>query len=106
FSSRRRHTRFSRDWSSDVCSSDLGNAEAAARIDIQKYIGEGVGEPTLRDIIAELKKPGRDPRADFEPPKFREDVEKLEDLQVGRSEERRVGKEGRASWRGWGGQIR
>jgi uncharacterized protein len=61
----------------------VGNAEAVARIDIQKYIGEGVGEPTLRDIIAELKKPGRDPRADFEPPKFREDVEKLEDLQVG-----------------------
>lgn len=61
----------------------VGNPQAADRIDIAKYVGEGVGEPTLRDIIAELKKPGRDPRADFEPPKFREDVEKLEDLQVG-----------------------
>ncbi len=61
----------------------VGNASAAERIDLKKYIGEGVGEPTLRDILAELKKPGRDPRADFEPPKFREDVEKLEDLQVG-----------------------
>jgi uncharacterized protein len=61
----------------------LGNAEAIARIDVKKYVGEGVGEPTLRDILAELKKPGRDPRADFEPPKFREDVEKLEDLKPG-----------------------
>jgi len=61
----------------------VGNAPAAERIDIKKYIGEGVGEPTLRDILAELKKPGRDPRADFEPPRFREDVEKLEDLQLG-----------------------
>jgi uncharacterized protein len=61
----------------------VGNAQAADRIDIQKYVGEGVGEPTLRDIIAELRKPGRDPRADFEPPKFRDDVEKLEDLTPG-----------------------
>jgi protein Tex len=61
----------------------IGNAQAAERIDVKKYVGEGVGEPTLRDIIAELKKPGRDPRADFEPPKFREDVEKLEDLKIG-----------------------
>jgi uncharacterized protein len=61
----------------------LGNAKLADSIDLAKYMGEGVGEPTLRDIIAELKKPGRDPRADFEPPKFREDVEKLEDLTPG-----------------------
>jgi protein Tex len=61
----------------------VGNAAAADKIDLQKYVGQGVGEPTLRDILAELKKPGRDPRADFEPPKFREDVEKLEDLTVG-----------------------
>jgi uncharacterized protein len=61
----------------------IGNAQAVDRIDVKKYVGEGVGEPTLRDIIAELKKPGRDPRADFEPPKFREDVEKLEDLKPG-----------------------
>jgi uncharacterized protein len=61
----------------------VGNSQAAEKIDLKRYMGEGVGEPTLRDIIAELKKPGRDPRADFEPPKFREDVEKLEDLQPG-----------------------
>jgi protein Tex len=61
----------------------VGNAELAKRIDIQKYVGDGVGEPTLRDIVVELSKPGRDPRDSFEPPKFRDDVQTLEDLKVG-----------------------
>jgi uncharacterized protein len=42
-----------------------------------------VGEPTLRDIVLELAKPGRDPRASFEPPKFRDDVRELSDLKEG-----------------------
>ena len=42
-----------------------------------------VGEPTLRDIVAELEKPGRDPRAEFAPPKFRDDVTTMEDLKPG-----------------------
>ncbi len=63
----------------------VGNHAAIDRISVEKYVGEGVGEPTLRDILAELKKPGRDPRADFEPPKFRDDVEKMEDLTPGMS---------------------
>ncbi|HEY0158384.1 MAG TPA: helix-hairpin-helix domain-containing protein, partial [Thermoanaerobaculia bacterium] len=61
----------------------VGNAQAADRIDWKRYVSGDAGEPTLRDIIAELKKPGRDPRGSFEPPKFREDVQKLEDLRVG-----------------------
>ena len=61
----------------------VGNAQAADRIDWKRYVAGDVGEPTLRDILAELKKPGRDPRGSFEPPKFREDVQKLEDLRVG-----------------------
>jgi uncharacterized protein len=61
----------------------VGNAEAADRIDWKKYVSGEVGEPTLRDILAELKKPGRDPRGSFEPPKFRDDVQKLEDLREG-----------------------
>jgi uncharacterized protein len=65
----------------------VGNAQAADRIDWKRYIAGDhaveIGEPTLRDIIAELKKPGRDPRGSFEPPKFREDVQKLEDLRAG-----------------------
>ena len=75
----------------------VGNSLAVKKIDIRKYIGkkveveggevEGeeveVGEATLKDIIAELAKPGRDPRKVFEPPKFREDVTKIEDVKEG-----------------------
>ena len=61
----------------------VGNPALADRIDIAKYIGDGVGEPTLRDIVDELKKPGRDPREEFEPPRFREDVNTMADLQPG-----------------------
>ncbi len=42
-----------------------------------------IGEPTLKDIISELEKPGRDPRDDMPKPILRSDVLKFEDLQVG-----------------------
>ena len=61
----------------------VGNSLAAKKIDIRKYIAPGVGEPTLKDIVSELIKPGRDPRKTFEPPKFREDVTKIEDVKEG-----------------------
>ncbi len=60
-----------------------GRGELVDRIPIESYVGDGVGAPTLRDILDELRKPGRDPRETFEPPRFREDVMTLEDLQVG-----------------------
>jgi uncharacterized protein len=43
----------------------------------------GIGEPTLIDIIENIKKPGRDPREDIPKPILRSDVLKMEDLQVG-----------------------
>jgi uncharacterized protein len=52
-------------------------------IQVDRYVGEGVGEPTLRDIINELQKPGRDPRATFDPPRFRDDITTLAHLEVG-----------------------
>ena len=58
----------------------VGDATLAGRIDVRAYVGGDVGEPTLRDIVGELGKPGRDPRAAFEPPRFRDDVRELEDL--------------------------
>jgi uncharacterized protein len=61
----------------------IGDAKLVARIDAKKYLGEGVGEFTINDILAELMKPGRDPRATFEPPKFRDDVRTMEDLRIG-----------------------
>ena len=61
----------------------VGNSLAAKKIDIRKYIAPGIGEPTLKDIVNELVKPGRDPRKTFEPPKFRDDVTKIEDVKEG-----------------------
>ena len=43
----------------------------------------GIGEPTLRDIVAELNKPGRDPRDELPPPLLRADVMTMEDLKPG-----------------------
>ena len=61
----------------------VGNAALADRIDVRKYITNDVGEPTLKDIVSELKKPGRDPRAVFEKPAFRDDVTTIDDVHEG-----------------------
>jgi uncharacterized protein len=61
----------------------VGNEAAISRIQPQKYVGDGVGLPTLEDILSELRKPGRDPREAFEAPQFRDDVQTLEDLKEG-----------------------
>src|SRR5256884_7147884 len=90
FSSRRRHTRCSRDWSSDVCSSDLArNGERSKRIvteedhataeNVSKLRGEGPGG--VRDFLFQ-KKHGME----------------LHGGLCYRSEERRVGKECRSRW--------
>jgi uncharacterized protein len=63
----------------------VGNASLATSIPLDRYVSEDVGLPTLRDIVSELAKPGRDPRESFEPPKFRDDVNSMEDLRVGMS---------------------
>ncbi|MFQ6028566.1 MAG: Tex family protein [Dehalococcoidia bacterium] len=61
----------------------VGNAGIASRIDLQKYVSDRVGLPTLNDIIEELVRPGRDPREEFEPFHFAEGVNKIEDLAAG-----------------------
>lgn len=53
------------------------------KIDLKKYISEDVGLPTLDDIIAELAKPGLDPREQFEAFSFTEGVNSISDLKVG-----------------------
>jgi protein Tex len=53
------------------------------QIDLKKYVSEMVGLPTLTDIVAELAKPGRDPRDQFESVEFAEGVNSINDLQVG-----------------------
>ena len=54
-----------------------------AKIDLKKFVSDEVGLPTLNDIMAELAKPGRDPRQKFESFSFAEGVSKMEDLQPG-----------------------
>jgi len=61
----------------------VGDAALVARIDPKRYVGGDVGEPTVRDILAELVRPGRDPRDAFEAPRFRDDVRTLTDLAAG-----------------------
>lgn len=61
----------------------IANTSLIQSIEIKRYFREGVGELTLKDIIDELKKPGRDPRATFEQVAFREDVSTLNDLKIG-----------------------
>jgi len=61
----------------------LGNEAARRKIDLQKYVDDQVGLPTLKDIVAELAKPGRDPRKQFEMFSFQDGVEKPGDLQIG-----------------------
>ncbi len=58
-------------------------AKQLRSIDLKKYVTDTVGEPTLRDIIAELEKPGRDPRDEFTYATFKEGIQEIGDLEVG-----------------------
>jgi uncharacterized protein len=53
------------------------------KIDLNKYVTETVGLPTLKDIMDELAKPGRDPREQFEAFNFTEGIAKIEDVHPG-----------------------
>lgn len=57
--------------------------EIRRKIDIARYVTDTTGMPTLNDIMAELAKPGRDPRLQFESFEFTEGIEKLEDVKAG-----------------------
>jgi uncharacterized protein len=61
----------------------IGASDLLAKIVPEAYVSGQVGLPTVRDIIAELAKPGRDPRESFEAFSFAEGVNKLEDLKPG-----------------------
>jgi len=61
----------------------MENSSLRQRIALEKYTTETVGMPTLRDIVAELAKPGRDPRELFEAFSFAEGVTSMDDLREG-----------------------
>lgn len=60
----------------------IGNKEHVAKIDINRYVSDEVGLPTLNDIVQELAKPGRDPRQAAKVLEFAEDIRSLEDLKA------------------------
>src|SRR5207302_5788100 len=101
FSSRRRHTRFSRDWSSDVCSSDL-----------MPFVAESIWQ-ALAEAAFERGLPSPDPATEsiviapwpqfpvsWKDPAMEQRIARMQE--VVRSEERRVGKEGRSGCVGYG----
>ena len=61
----------------------MSNAELRQQIDLQRYVTDKVGMPTLQDILRELEKPSRDPREQLEEWHFDESVHTIDDLQVG-----------------------
>ncbi len=61
----------------------VGNAERVRAIDLRRFVGAESGEMTLRDILRELEKPGRDPRPAFRTAAFADGIETLADLRPG-----------------------
>ena len=58
-------------------------AENLKKANLKKYVTDTIGEPTLRDILRELEKPGRDPRAEFKYATFKAGIKEIKDLTVG-----------------------
>lgn len=61
----------------------VGNAAVAEKLNARDYIDDQCGEPTVKDIISELTRPGRDPRKEFEAVQFDDSVNKVSDLRPG-----------------------
>ncbi|WP_413992863.1 Tex family protein [Labrys okinawensis] len=61
----------------------MGDSAALRAIDPRLFVDERFGLPTVRDIIAELEKPGRDPRPEFRTATFAEGVDNIKDLKPG-----------------------
>lgn len=61
----------------------VGNMELCAKIEASRYVNDKVGLPTINDIIAELRKPGRDPRESAQEFEFSHDIKTIEDLKTG-----------------------
>src|SRR4029077_10323389 len=61
----------------------IGNNEKLEKLDLNQFKNDLIGEYTLKDIVQELKKPGRDPRDVFVNPEFNENVHEIKDLTEG-----------------------
>jgi uncharacterized protein len=68
----------------NVALSDISQAaDKLKTVNLKQYVTDAIGEPTLRDILRELEKPGRDPRAEFKYATFNDAIQKISDLQIG-----------------------
>jgi uncharacterized protein len=61
----------------------IGKTAALRAIEPREFVDAQFGEPTIRDILRELEKPGRDPRPEFRTATFKDDVQEMKDLQPG-----------------------
>ncbi len=61
----------------------IGNRELLQSVNADQYIDDVYGLPTIKDILRELEKPGRDPRPEFKTAQFKEGVEDIKDLHEG-----------------------
>lgn len=61
----------------------IGNGAVLKKLNPQNFTDEKFGVPTVKDILSELEKPGRDPRPEFKTATFMEGVEKISDLKPG-----------------------
>ncbi|VVD89434.1 RNA-binding transcriptional accessory protein [Pandoraea communis] len=61
----------------------MGNGSVVRSVSANEFVDERFGLPTVKDILSELEKPGRDPRPEFKTATFQEGVEKLSDLKPG-----------------------
>ena len=61
----------------------LGNDDALKGVDLESLVDDNLGLPTIRDILAELSQPGRDPRREYEPVRFADGVETIADVEAG-----------------------
>ncbi|MCK4101826.1 Tex family protein [Acinetobacter radioresistens] len=61
----------------------IGNSEIIRQVDLNQFIDDKFGLPTIQDVLAELEKPGRDPRPEFRTAKFRDDITDVKQLTEG-----------------------
>lgn len=68
----------------NIPASDITKSkDKLAKVELKKYVNEKFGEPTLKDILAELEKPGLDPREEFKYAQFSETIKEIKDLKIG-----------------------
>ena len=61
----------------------IGNTEIIRQVNADEFVDDKFGLPTIQDVLAELEKPGRDPRPEFRTAKFREDITEVAQLTEG-----------------------